>query len=334
VAFDPKSHFYTARRVTDLVVGGRLAGMPDPLIVLDPSQVKKSGREILSERGLSDSELGNLEPGAPYWGARFKRARQLSRGRIVWSVCGLLAAVVGSIYTGATWKNALPGLAVGVGTLLVAWLMYFLFNYLFIAPLKMDAAAKQQIQEERRKGERAVGLVLDNYEKCFGALQGQKHPLLNFEVDTTPSGSQVYLNRDNEEDLDAIPIYNLRAHLLIRYRNDDKEARGVKGILLSIVSASGQERQLKEIEAPTLRHPKESNASVFAGLKVQGSDTTEYYVQGYLVEVPRECAESLGDDSFLRITMDAMRQEPSFKDFEVNWTRARKDSVPITLRGA
>jgi hypothetical protein len=31
--------------------------MSDPLIVLNPSQVKKSGREVLSEQGLSDSEL-------------------------------------------------------------------------------------------------------------------------------------------------------------------------------------------------------------------------------------------------------------------------------------
>src|SRR5438874_415699 len=115
--------------------------MAESLIVLNPSEVKKSSREVLSEHRLSDSGLNYLEPGE----SRFKRACELSGGRIVWSVCGLIAGALGVIYSGASWKNALPGLVVGIVTLFVAWFMFLVLNYLVIAPWKMEAMSRKNL---------------------------------------------------------------------------------------------------------------------------------------------------------------------------------------------
>ena len=316
--------------------------MPNQLIVLDPPEVKKSAQEVLSESELSDSEFGYFGLGEIYFLERLKRAFSLTWSRIVWPIVTVIATAVVGIYSGVTrdsvWRGAVSGLIV----LVVGLVIIFVMNWLFSAPKQMDeelrgnlGAAKMQILEERRKGERAVDLVVSRYRDCYDRLQGEQERTLKFELNTTASGSQVYLNRDNEEELDAIPVYHFGAHLLIRYHNDDTQIRTVRNVLLSLVTVSGDEYPLTtNIVEPTLHHPGAPNASPFTTLMVQGSETTVYYVQEFLVAVPPECANLLKDDSFLRIAMDATRQERSFKDFAVNWGRAREGNVSITLRGA
>ncbi len=79
--------------------------MPDPLIVPDPSEVKRAAKAILSELELFDSEYGHLELGESYSLRRFKSAWKLTGGRIMWALCGLIAVGLG-VYAGKSWESA------------------------------------------------------------------------------------------------------------------------------------------------------------------------------------------------------------------------------------
>jgi hypothetical protein len=308
--------------------------MSNPLIVLDPSEVKKAAQEILSEPELFDSELGYFELGESYTLRRSKRAFSLIWSRIVWPIIALIASTCTGVYGGLTWENALRGFLAGVATLVVGLIIIFFFNYIFAAPKKIDdmlrgnlTAAKKQILEEKRKAERAVAVVMGNYKKCFDELTELKERKLIFELELGAFRSRVLLS-DNDDS----SMYRLNANLNIRFHNGDVNPRGVRRISLTVIDVSGREWALPDAWEPTIQHPADPNPSKFTGLRVDDADTTVYYLFAFYVDVPRECAETLNEHSFLRVKMEATRQDLFTRDFDVNWRAANNKETWITVR--
>ena len=84
--------------------------MPDPLVVLHPSEVKKAAQTVLSQSELSDSEFGYFGLGEIYFLERLKRAFSLTGSRIVWPIITVMATAVVGLYSGITRDSVWPEL--------------------------------------------------------------------------------------------------------------------------------------------------------------------------------------------------------------------------------
>ena len=312
--------------------------------VLDPLEVKKSAQEILSEPELFDSEFGYFELAESYFLRRLKCAFSLIWSRLMPLIITLIVSALVGIYEGQAFATIWAGIVSGIVVLIVGLILILTFHYLFSAPKQMDdtlrgnlEAARKQLLEEKRKAVRAVSVVEANYIKCFDELLRLMEHKLTFEVDTEPFRSQVRLNRfdDNNDDVDdpLTRTYSLEAELRIRFRNADASTRGVTALKLSIVTKAGRPGQQlsSEIVPLTIQHPNESNKNRFTGLRVEGSDTTVFYVFVFHVNLPTECASSLDGNSFLRITMEATRQDPLWLEYAAPWKRAEADGKYVSI---
>jgi hypothetical protein len=312
--------------------------MPDPPLP-QPLEVKKSTQEILSEPELFDSEFGYFELGESYFLRRLKCAFQLAGGRIVPPIIALIVAALLGFYGGQAFAAIWAGIISGIVTLAIGLILIILYHYLIPAPKKLDEtlgqnlrAAKQQLIEERRKAARAVALVEDNYRKCYEQLYRRA---IIFEVFTEIWESEVLLTDSGQtEDWRDADTFILEAKLHIRYINDDIEPVRVHNLRLSIIDdVTGTKYPLdKHFIRHNVRPPDDQENYYFIGFMVGGKEQTGLYFHSFSLEVTPECALAVDKDSYLRITMDAGKQDPYSVDLEVNWRAARKGLTKVSIR--
>lgn len=311
--------------------------MANSLIPFDASEVRKSAQDILAEPELFDSELDYFELGESYSLRRFTRALGLTGDRMMWALVGLIT-VAFSISGGYAWASIWAGIVSGLVTLLATGGLYFLVNYLFVAPQKMDRelrenlrAAKKQLAEERFKAARAVGTIEAHYGAYFDQLRRLQEHKAIFLLDIYPGRNTVHVG-SLEEEPDAL-AYNLDAKLQMSFMNRDVDSVLIEKMFLSIVTEAGDELRLSE-EWPVQWESNSFQNTEFKGFHIPASHpASEDYWLRFMVDIPYDCAKSLDAKSFLRVSMVAARQDRYFVDLVINWKAAKRgDSSIISFR--
>jgi len=293
-------------------------------------ELKKSAQEILSEPELFDSEFDYFELGEPYFLRRIKCALSLTGGRVMWAVIGLTASTLATV-----WSGFLSGFL----TLLTALALYFLWNFFFPAPKKMDdtlrenlRAAKAQLEEERHKAARAIAVVAGHYKTAFDQLQRIG---VTFEVSTAIRESTVLLTDPGDtEDWRDATAFCLEAKLFVRYWNDNPDPVRIHGFRFSIVNdVAGTEVELTSLlMPPVFRPPGATENHYFLGFMLAANELTEHYYHQFSFNVPTNCALSTNRDSYLRVTMDAGKQNPYSVDLDVKWRQERECFATVSIR--
>jgi hypothetical protein len=150
---------------------------------------------------------------------------------------------------------------------------------------------------------------------------------VKFEVDTKIFRSTVCLGANDDE-----TAYCLIARLGIRFRNYDGVPLLVDNLSLSIVTPLGEEPLSSDFIETSLKNPDSEGSTYFNGISVPGGSVTGCYLFDYNLNVPRSCAESVDENSFLRATMQAGAQDQYSTDLDVDWRAARKGNTEVTLR--
>jgi hypothetical protein len=162
-------------------------------------------------------------------------------------------------------------------------------------------------------------------------LDEAKSNKLIFEIDHDIFRSEVELQVKSEVELQDFSdeeddhAYRIKALLKMRFINDDVHPILVRRISLSIVRDSGQTETLLQETFPMMwkSAPTYENFR-FRGLQIPASTATDDYWFEILVDVPHELNDHLKPGADLRVTMDASRQSPYFKDLVINWRAAER----------
>jgi hypothetical protein len=311
--------------------------MPDPLLL--PSELKKSAQEMLSQPELFDSELDYFELGESYFLRRFKRALELTGSRVMPPIISLIAATLIGVYQGQAFATIWAGVISGLIVLVVGLILILTFNYLFSAPKKLDdtlrenlRAAKAQLEEERRKAARAIALVEGHYKTAFDQLQRIG---VTFEVSTAIRESTVLLTDPGDtEDWRDATAFCLQAKLFVRYWNDNPDPVRIHGFRFSIVNnVAGTEVELTSLlMPPVFRPPGATENHYFLGFMLAANDLTEHYYHQFSFNVPTDCALSTDKDSYLRVTMNAGKQNPFSVDLDVKWRQEKECFATVSIR--
>jgi hypothetical protein len=164
------------------------------------------------------------------------------------------------------------------------------------------------------------------------AKSNPTHKLI-FMLDTYPGRSRVQVDDNGLEDESDKTAYCLSATLQLSFVNTDINPVLIKTMSLSIVTASEEEVLLPEF-CPATWRSNTFESTYFRGFSVPASHppSDDYWFK-FVVDVPYECAKSLDPKSFLRVTMDAARQDLYFVDLVINWKAAKRgDSSIVCLR--
>jgi hypothetical protein len=160
-------------------------------------------------------------------------------------------------------------------------------------------------------------------------------PGVEFEISTTIRNSTVLLTDPGDtEDWRAAAAFQLEAKLFVRFFNDALEAARLYGLRLSIVndSASKEWPLTFHLIPPNFRRPNAEENEYFQGLMVPGKELTDWYFFEFWLDVPKDCALSVDDNCYLRVSMDAGKQDTKTIDLRVPWRAARRGAVDVRNR--
>lgn len=162
------------------------------------------------------------------------------------------------------------------------------------------------------------------------------------EVDTN-SQSDVHL-RAHEDLRDVlrsahpameVDMYILVANLKVQFENHDVHRRALKRIELSLIRAQGgEEETIRFLEEPVmllLEPDKNGEKRRFPEIDFLEQSITSLWLQFY-AHVPRESAEQLNGEYFLRLTLHALGQQPISQDLDANWVEALSNATYLRQR--
>ncbi len=196
-----------------------------------------------------------------------------------------------------------------------------------LAILLIVKAAYLLHKEEAEGRERLAELLITETAKSNPAHK------LTFMLDTYPGRSRVQVDDNGLEDESDATAYCLSATLQLSFMNIDINPVLISKMSLSIVTASEEELLLPEFW-PVTWQSNTFESTYFRGFSVPASHppSDDYWFK-FVVDVRYECAKSLDPKSFLRVTMDAARQDPYLVDLVINWKAAKRgDSSIVCLR--
>lgn len=162
-----------------------------------------------------------------------------------------------------------------------------------------------------------------------------KRVKVTFEVSTAIWVSTVLLTDSGDtEDWRDATVFVMEAKLFIRYFNDDKNPIRIHGLRLSIRNdETGTEYTFKPgFMPPVFREPDATENHYFVGFVIPGNTLTDHYYHQFWFDVPPECALSLDRNWYLRVTLDAAKQDPYAVDLDVPWNAARRGDTPTSIR--
>lgn len=182
--------------------------------------------------------------------------------------------------------------------------------------------------------------ITDGLSEQIRSLQEEiaesKRVKLKFEVSTETWESTVCLTDPGDtEDWRDATAFCLDAKLFVRYVNEDAHPIRVHELRLSIRNdATGKEYTLTPgyLMRPVFRAPDGEENHPFVGFMIPGHALTGYYHHQFFYDVPRECALTVDENSYLRVTLDAGKQDPYWVDLDVPWWAARTGHPTVSIR--
>jgi len=179
----------------------------------------------------------------------------------------------------------------------------------------------------------------DNLSEQIRLLQEEiaesKRVKVTFEVSTAIWESTVLLTDSGDtEDWRDATVFVMEAKLFIRYFNDGMNPVRIHGLRLSIRNdETGIEYTFKPgFMPPVFREPDATENHYFVGFVIPGNKLTDHYYHQFSFDVLPECALSLDRNSYLRVTLDAAKQDPYAVDLSVPWNAARRGHATISIR--
>jgi hypothetical protein len=234
----------------------------------------------------------------------------------------LTAIVIPWLRAGSFWR-----MFQDTGVWVIAtFILTLIFTYvleLFRAPVALDKQKREEIKNLKQKHAQIATTQTQKLTELQTRLdEAQSHKLI-FEIDRELHRNKVELEDFSDDDNDH--AYRIKAGLKMRFINSDIHPIFVRRISLSLVRDGGQTETLLSETFPIKwkSAPKYENL-YFKGLQVPDSTATEDHWFDILVDVPHELNEQLQAGTDLRVTMDASRQKPYFKDLVINWRAAER----------
>lgn len=245
-------------------------------------------------------------------------------------------------HTWQEWKKhfGMKASVTSVASVLLAWWKTGVFFDVAInATLTFVVVMAALYLLELLRSPYALGKALNEQ---VGLLQGEiaesKRVKVTFEVSTKTWESEVCLTDTGDtEDWRDATAFMLEAKLFIRYCNDDAEPIRIYDLKLSIRNdVTGKEYAFTpgHILRPIFREPDGTETRYFVGFMIPGKKLTDYYFHHFQFDVPPECALSADKDSYLRVTLEAGKQDPFWVDLDVPWRAARTGYPTVSIRPA
>ena len=132
-----------------------------------------------------------------------------------------------------------------------------------------------------------------------------------------------------------VDMYILVANLKVQFENHDVHRRALKGIELSLIRAKGgEEETIRFLEEPVmllLEPDKNGEKRRFPEIYFREQSITSLWLH-FNAHVPREPAEQLNGEYFLRLTLHALGQQPISQDLDANWVEALSNATYLHQR--
>ncbi len=140
---------------------------------------------------------------------------------------------------------------------------------------------------------------------------------------------------DNRQAPIEIDMYILTTQLKVDFENNDVNDRAFKRMELSLVKAeNGHEEGIPFLAEPVMLSLDPDNnmeKQPFPKVVFAKQSTTTLWLY-FMAHVPREHGEKLDRNSFLRLTLHPLGQQPISDDLEVDWKAALANATYITSR--
>ena len=210
---------------------------------------------------------------------------------------------------------------------IATFILTLIFTYvleLLRAPFALDKKKRQEI----------AGLN-ENVKLLHGEIAEHKRVKVTFEVSTAIWESTILLTDSGDtEDWRDATVFVMEAKLFIRYFNDDMNPVRIHRFRLSICNdETGSEYAFEPgFIRPVFREPDATENHYFVGFVIPGNTLTDHYYHQFSFDVPPECALSVDRNSYLRVTLDAAKQDPYSVDLDVPWNAARRGDATISIR--
>lgn len=152
-----------------------------------------------------------------------------------------------------------------------------------------------------------------------------------FVLDIYPGRSTVStVNVDSLDDEPEPGAYVLDARLQVSFMNRDISPVLISEMSLSIVTASTDEPISLPLVMPVTWQSNSFENAYFRGLTVPASHppSEDYWIK-FTVSIPIDLARSLDSKHFLRVSMEAARQNTYFVDLVINWKAVKRGDFPI-----
>jgi hypothetical protein len=162
------------------------------------------------------------------------------------------------------------------------------------------------------------------------------------EVDTNSQSDVRLRAHENIKDLfDSahpaikVDMYILVANLKVQFENHDVHRRKLKHIELSLIHVrDAQEETIPFLEEPVMllvEPDKNGEKRRFPEIDFPEQSITLLWLH-FNAHVPREPAEKLNENYFLRLTLHALGQQPISQDLDANWVEALSNATYLRQR--